>query len=56
MEIGTAAVQTFMALDLAVAEFRHRVGEHVFTNAGQLSQLCHRPLDLHRFLEKFAHS
>src|ERR1043166_7300558 len=54
MEIGTTAVQTFMALDLAVAEFRHRVGEHVFTNAGQLSQLCHRPLDLHRFLEKFA--
>ena len=54
MEIGTTAVQTFMALDLAVAEFRHRVGEHVFTNAGQLSQLCHRPLDLHRFLEKFS--
>lgn len=54
MEIGTTAMQTLMALDLAVAEFRHRVAEHVFLNSGQLSQLCHRPMDLHRFMEQFA--
>lgn len=54
MEIGTTAVQTLMALDLAVAEFRRRVAEHVFLNSGQLSQLCHHPMDLHRFMEQFA--
>jgi len=54
MEIGTTAVQTLMALDLAVAEFRRRVAEHVFLNADKLSELCHRPLDLHRFMEQFA--
>jgi hypothetical protein len=43
-----------MAIDLAVAEFRHRVAEHVFLNSGQLSALCRRPLDLHRFMEQFA--
>lgn len=40
MEVGNTAVQT-MALDLAVAEFRRRVREHVFMNNGQLSPLCH---------------
>jgi len=44
-----------LAIDSAVAEFRHRVAEHVFLNSGQLSPLCHRPLDLHRFMEQFAH-
>ena len=54
MEIGNTAVQTLMAIDLAVAEFRHRIGEHVYLNSGKLSPLCHRPLDLHRFMEQFA--
>ena len=54
MEIGNTAVQTLMAIDLAVAELRHRVAEHVFLNSGQLSPLCHRPLDLHHFMEQFA--
>jgi hypothetical protein len=54
MEIGNTAVQTLMAIDLAAAEFRHRIAEHVFLNSGQLSPLCHRPLDLHRFMEQFA--
>jgi len=54
MEIGNTAVQTLMALDLAVAEFRRRVAEHVFMHSAQLSPLCHRPMDLHRFMEQFA--
>src|SRR5690349_20083668 len=54
MEIGNTAVQTLMALDLAVAEFRHRVAEHVFLHSAQLGPLCHRPLDLHHFMEQFA--
>jgi len=48
------AVQTLMALDLAVAEFRHRVAEQVFMRADQLSPLCHRTTDLYRFMDKFA--
>lgn len=54
MEIGNTAVQTLMAIDLAAAEFRHRVAEHVFLNSSKLSPLCHRPLDLYRFMEQFA--
>jgi hypothetical protein len=54
MEIGNTAVQTLMALDLAVAEFRRRVAEHVFMHSAQLSPLCHHPMDLHRFMEQFA--
>jgi len=48
------AVQTLMALDLAVAEFRHRIGEQVFIKGDKLSPLCHRPVDLHHFMERFA--
>ena len=48
------AVQTLMAVDLAVAEFRHRLGEQVFIKADKLSPLCHRPIDLHHFMERFA--
>ena len=54
MEIGNTAVQTLMALDLGVAEFRHRVAEEVFVKADKLSPLCHRPMDLYSFMEKFA--
>jgi hypothetical protein len=54
MEIGNAAVQTLMAFDLAVTEFRRRIGEQIVLNSDQLSPLCHRPLDLHRFMEQFA--
>ncbi len=49
------AVQTLIALDLAIAEFRHRVAEEIFLKADKLSPLCHRPLDLHRFMDRFAH-
>src|SRR5262245_59221382 len=48
------AVQTLMALDLAVAEFRHRIGEQVFIKGDKLSPLCHRPVDLHHLMERFA--
>jgi len=54
MEIGNTAVQTLMAIDLAAAEFRNRIAEHIFLNSGELSPLCHRPLDLHRFMKQFA--
>lgn len=54
MDIGNTAVQTLMAIDLAAAEFRRRVAEHVFLNSSQLSPLCHHPLNLHRFMEQFA--